>query len=46
MLNSIKTLKRNFKATLKVFFKKKKIDDDKKIYLYDKLFESIRNFTA
>ena len=28
------------------FFKKKKIDDDKKIYLYYKLFESIRNFTA
>ena len=37
MLNSIKTLKRNCKATLKVF-EKKYFDDDKKFYLHDNFF--------
>ena len=46
MVNSIKTLKRYCKATLNVFFKKKKIDDDKKFNLNDKFFVSSRNFTA
>ena len=36
MLNSIKTLKRNYKATLNVVFKKIKFDDDKKFYLHGK----------
>ena len=40
MLNSIKTLKRNCKATLNVFFKKKKFDDDKKFHTQDKFFVS------
>ena len=31
MLNSIKTLKKYCKATLNVFFDKKKLDDDQKI---------------
>ena len=29
-----------------MFFKEKKIEDDKKNYLYDKLFVSNRNFTT
>ena len=46
MFNSIKTLKRNCKATLNVILRKKMFDDDKSFYLHDKFFESIRNFTA
>ena len=46
MLNSMKTLKRYCKAALNVFFKKKKIDDDKKFFLHDKFLESNLNFTA
>ena len=39
-------MKRNCKATLNVFFKNKKFDDDKKLYLHDNFFESNQNFTA
>ena len=45
-LNSIKTLKRNYKATLNVFFKKKFFDDDRKIYSKDKFSVLNQNFTA
>ena len=38
MLNSIKTLKRYCKATLNLFFYKKKIDDVKKKITYRKDF--------
>ena len=46
MLNSKKTLKRYCKVTLNVFFNKKFFDDDKYIYLYDRIFVSNRNFTT
>ena len=46
MLNSIKTLKRYCKATLNLFFKKKKFDDEKKIYLHDNFFVFYQNSTA
>ena len=43
MLNSIKTLKRYRKATLNMF-KKKNFDDDN-FFLFDRFFESNRNFS-
>ena len=47
MLNSLKILKRNFKTTLNVFFKKIKfLMMTKKIYLQNKFFVSNKNFTA
>ena len=46
VLNSIKTLVRYYKVTLIVFFYKKIYDDDKKKYLFDRLFVSNRNFTT
>ena len=46
MLNNIKTLKRYCKATLNMFLIKKIYDDDKIFYLYDRFFESNRNFTT
>ena len=38
MLNSIKAMKRNCKATLNVFFKKNKFDDDKRFHLQNEYF--------
>ena len=46
MLNSVETLKRYFKITLNVFLNKKFSDDDKKIYLFGRLFVSNQNFTT
>ena len=45
MFDSIKLLKRYCKATLNMFFNEKTFDDDNLFYLYDKFFESNRNFT-
>ena len=46
MLNSIKTLKRYWKAILIMFLNKKIFDDDNFFNLFDSFLESNRNFTT
>ena len=38
MLNSIKTLKRNFKATFNAIFYFNFLDDNKKFHFYDRFY--------